>query len=313
MRPFFRLHFCVVVFGLLLPLSGALAQSEAPALDHVRVLVHDIAAAQGAFHALGFEMRRPEASVYQEGSAHNSAPLQDGTYLELIGVADRDKLLKSRPWIVDFLEHSQGAHSVGVIVTSAQAVADRLQSRKIDAPLFKLAASQPGAKPILLITPKLASLPEGTIFFVEYPWQRSSGTSRTQFVQPNTALGTIAVWILVKDLEAASKDGEILGFQPGRLLDFKALGARGREFQTGNGSLLLLEPTSPNKPAADFSRERGAGVMGVTLAVGELGKAKSMIEEKTHKELPPYDGVYGRSFLVPAEVANGVWIEMTQK
>jgi hypothetical protein len=56
---------------------NALGQSDTPALDHVRILVHDIAAAQNTFHALGFEIRRPEASVYQEGSAHNSAPLSD--------------------------------------------------------------------------------------------------------------------------------------------------------------------------------------------------------------------------------------------
>jgi hypothetical protein len=75
----------------------ALGQSDTPAIDHVRVLVRDIAAAQNTLHALGFEMDRPEPSVYQEGSAHTSAPLSDGTYLELIGIADREKLLKSEP------------------------------------------------------------------------------------------------------------------------------------------------------------------------------------------------------------------------
>lgn len=303
----------VVALALFLQCSSALGQSDAPTLDHVRVLVHDIAAAQNTLHKLGFEVRRPEASVYQEGSAHNSAFLSDGTYVELIGIADRDKLLKSRPWIVDFLQHYQGAHSAGVIVTSAKDVADRLQSLKIDAPLFTLLGSQPGAKPVLLITPKLASLPDGAIFFVEYPWQRTTATSAAQFAQPNTVHGTIAVWILVKDLEKASKDVETLGFHSGRLLDFKVLGARGRECQTGHGSILLLEPNSPGKPAADFSHERGEGVMGVTLAVGDLGNAKSLIEKNTRRELRSYDGIYGKSILVPAELANGVWIEMVQE
>jgi hypothetical protein len=60
--------------GILVLCSSAVGQSDTPAIDHVRVLVHDIAAAQNTLHALGFEMRRPEPSVYQEGSAHNSAP-----------------------------------------------------------------------------------------------------------------------------------------------------------------------------------------------------------------------------------------------
>jgi hypothetical protein len=127
-------RFCVAtawilgaIVGLAVLCSSALG-ADTPAIDHVRVLVHDIAAAQNTLHALGFEMRRPEPSVYQEGSAHNSAPFSDGTYLELIGIADREKLSKSRPWIGDFLQHYQGAHSVGLIVTSAKDVADRLQS-----------------------------------------------------------------------------------------------------------------------------------------------------------------------------------------
>jgi hypothetical protein len=299
-----------VVVGLPVLCNSALGQSDAPAIDHVRVLVHDIAAAQNTLHALGFEMRWPEPSVYQEGSAHNSAPFSDGTYLELIGIAEREKLLKSRPWIVDFLQLYQGAHSVGIIVTTAKDVADRLQSQGIDAPLFTLRGSNPEAKPFLLITPKLANIPDGAIFFLEYPWKRSSSA---QLSQPNTAQGTVAVWILVKDLEKAGKGMERIGFHSGRLLKFDVMGARGREFDIGDGRILLLESDSPGKSAADFSRERGEGVMGLTLRVGDLGKAKSLIEENTHRKLASYDGIYGKSFLVPAEIANGVWIEMAQK
>jgi hypothetical protein len=83
-------RFCVAaawiigsVVGLPVLCSSALGQSDTPAIDHVRVLVHDIAAAQNTLHALGFEMRRPEPSVYQEGSAQqasrnpsNDAPTQ---------------------------------------------------------------------------------------------------------------------------------------------------------------------------------------------------------------------------------------------
>ena len=98
-----------------------------------------------------------------------------------------------------------------------------------------------------------------------------------------------------------------------RLLKFDVLGARGREFDIGDGRILLLESDSPGKSAADFSRERGQGVIGLTLSVSDLRKAQSLLEENTHRKLPTYDGIYGKSFLVPAELANGVWIEMVQK
>lgn len=299
-----------VVLGLPVLASGAPGQSDSPALDHVRVLVHDIEAAQKTLRALGFEMLRPQPSVYQEGSAHNSAFFSDGTFLELIGIDDRQKLLNSRPWIVEFLEHYQGAHSVGIIVTSAKDVADRLQSQGIDASRFTLIGSHPEAGPILLITPKLANVADGAIFFVEYPWKRSSPA---QVSQPNTAEGTIAVWILVKDLERASKDVERIGFHSGRLLKFDVLGARGREFDIGDGRILLLESDSSAKPANNFASERLQGVIGLTLSISDIRKAQSLLEDNTHRKLPIYDGVYGKSFLVPAELASGVWIEMVQK
>ncbi len=176
----------VIALGLLSMSSSALGQSETGGIDHVRVLVRDIVAAQNQYRSvLGFDMSRAEPNIYQEGSAHNGAAFTDGTYLELIGIADREKLLKSRPWIVDFLQDHQGAHSVGIGVTSAKDVADRLQSRGIEAPVFNLTGYRPGAKPILLVTPKLVNLPNGAIFFVEYPVQKSA---QTAFVSSLTLL-----------------------------------------------------------------------------------------------------------------------------
>jgi 4-hydroxyphenylpyruvate dioxygenase-like putative hemolysin len=301
-----------IVIALIVPLlsSSAVGQSEMASIDHVRILVHDIAAAENQYRSvLGFDMTRTEPVLYPEGSLHNGAALTDGTYLELIGIADRDKLLKSRPWIVDFLKDRQGAHSVGMIVASAKDVADRLQSRGIEAPVFSLVSHHPGTKPILLVTPKLVNLPDGAIFFLEYPQQVSAQTT----VQPNTTQGILAVWIVVEDLEKASQESQTLGFHPGRLLEFKNLGARGRELETGRGKILLLEATSSGKPTANFFRQRGQGVMGFTLAVGDIAKAQSLIGEKTTRSFPTYDGSFGKSFLVPPEVTNGVWIEMVQK
>jgi catechol 2,3-dioxygenase-like lactoylglutathione lyase family enzyme len=300
----------LIVLGLPLLSSRAVGQSETAGIDHVRILVRDIAAAQKQYrNVLGLDMSQAEPVIYPEGTVHNGAELTDGTYLELIGIADRDKLLKSRPWIVDFLQDHQGAHSVGMIVTSAKDVADRLRSQGIEAPVFNLVSSHPGAKPILLVTPKLVNLPDGAIFFVEYPVQVQART----VVQPNTTQGTVAVWIVVKDLEKASQESEKLGFHLGRVLDFKGLGARARELDTGRGKILLLEVNSPGKPAATFLHERGQGVMGFTLAVGDIAKAQSLTGKNANREFPTYGGIYGKSFLIPPELTSGVWIEMVQK
>jgi catechol 2,3-dioxygenase-like lactoylglutathione lyase family enzyme len=299
----------LIALGLSLVCNRAIGQSGTSGIDHIRILVRDIAAAQSQYrNVLGFDLSRAAPITYPEGSVHNGAELSDGTYLELIGVGDKDKLLKSRPWIVDFLRSHEGAHSVGMITTSAKEVADRLRSRGIEAPISKLVSSHPGEKPILLVTPKLVNLPEGSIFFVNYPEQEPVRT----VVQPNTTQATLAVWIAVKDLEESSREVERLGFPPRRLLDCKSLGVRAREFETGLGKILLLEASSSG-PVANFLHERGQGVMGFTLAVSDLAKAQSVIEGRTSIQLQTYDGVYGKSFLVPSNLANGVWIEMVQK
>jgi catechol 2,3-dioxygenase-like lactoylglutathione lyase family enzyme len=80
--------------------TGAFGQSDAGTIDHVRVLVHDMGACQEVYRTtLGFELSHAEAVVYQEGSTHNTARLVDGTYVELVAIPDREKLLNARPFL----------------------------------------------------------------------------------------------------------------------------------------------------------------------------------------------------------------------
>jgi hypothetical protein len=274
---------------------SALGQSEVGIIDHIRVLVRDINASREVYRdVLGFGLPRPEPIVFQEGSAHDGARLADDTIVELIGVVDREKLAKVRPWIVEFLQHQQGAHSVGVLVSSAKDVSDRLHSRGIEAPVFNLVRGEPGDKPILLVTPKLPHLPEGSIFFVQYPPRNVNVQSLQPAVQSNTAEGIQAVWIVVKDLKKASGDVKALGFRPVRSLKSEILGAEGREFATGHGSIVLLRATRTG-PVTQFARERGEGVMGLTLTVGNLANARALIEKNTKHSLLTYRGFYGNS------------------
>jgi hypothetical protein len=308
-------NFFVTLFGLLSAAACAFGQSDAGTIDHVRVLVHDMEVCQDVYrNTLEFDLTRAEAVAYQEGSAHNSARLSDGTYLELIGIADREKLLSARPWIVNFLQDHQGAHSVGVWVPSAKRVSDRLQSSGIDAAIYDLVGSRPGDKPIRIVTPKLANLPDGAIFFLEYPQESlERRKSSPPAVNTNTSQGILGVWIVVTDLSKASNDAEALGFRPVRSLDSQVLGATGREFEVGRGKIVLLQRTAHDGTAARFTRDRGEGVMGISLEVGDLAKARALIQKNTKRTLAPYAGFYGNSFLVPAELSCGTWIEMVQR
>jgi len=54
------------------------------------------------------------------------------------------------------------------------------------------------------------------------------------------------------------------------------------------------------------------GIIGLSIEVADLGKARQLAESGTGRKLETYKGFYGTSFLLPPEVTHGVWIEMFQ-
>jgi catechol 2,3-dioxygenase-like lactoylglutathione lyase family enzyme len=291
------------------------AQSTTGSFDHIRILVHDISAARNSYRdQLGFSFPYTDPYVYAEGSAHDTSDLPDGTYLELVGITDRAKLEQVRPWIVRFLETQQGVHSIGLQVPSANSVAHRLQSRGITAPIFKLARANPQDPPVLLVTPKLPHLPEGAIFFLEYPPRKRGGdeSKAAPIRQTNTAERIVAVWIVVKDLARAADELEMLGFRRCRSLRSATLGAKVREFAADRGRIVLLGAAG-NGAVAQFANARGMGVMGFTLAAPDLERARALVERSSAQHFETYQGLYGTSFLIPGDSAEGAWIEMAQE
>ncbi len=96
----------------------------------------------------------------------------------------------------------------------------------------------------------------------------------------------------------------------GRRISLSQLGAKGREIETGEGLVLLLEASSAEGEVASFLARRGEGVMGVSIKVAELNTALNILEANLKQKLPPYEGAYGKSVLVPVEVTRGIWVEM---
>jgi hypothetical protein len=282
--------------------------------DHLRILVHDISESRMVYRdRLGFVFPDPTPILFAEGSAHDISDMADSTYLELIAISDRSKLERVRPWIVEFLSAHEGAHSLGLRVSSAQAVSARLQARGVTAPLFKLARSNPLDPPVWLVTPEMPHLPAGAIFFVEYPPKRANGEPPTAApAQRNTTEQLVSVWIVPLELSKAAEDLEALGLNSTRAVSSKALSAEGREFAIGSGRIVLLHATGEG-PVAQFQRSRGEGVMGFTLSAADLKQARAIVEQGVKHVLNPYEGLYGTSYLIPGSAASGAWIEITQK
>ena len=312
----------VLILGVSFIGSGGASPADAPSpqhptgsFDHIRILVRDIAGSRVTYRdSLGFSFPDPKPIIYAEGSAHDISDLPDGSYLELIGITDRNSLVQARPWIVKFLDTHEGAHSIGLRVDSAQSMSDRLRAAGVRAPVFKLARVHSDAPPVLLVTPQLPHLPDGAIFFLEYPPKKAGAEPAPATpVQTNGTMQIRAVWIVVKDLDKASEDMRLLGFPLIRSVASRVLGARGREFSTGRGDILLLRAIGTAGPAARFWRARGEGLMGFSLVTASLKRSRAIVENGIGHSLQVHRDLYGRSILIPPEKTSGAWIEIEEE
>ena len=121
-----------------------------------------------------------------------------------------------------------------------------------------------------------------------------------------------AVWMAVKDLGQATSAYESIGLPLGKEVEIARMGAKGREVIAGESSILLLERKDPKGVVAASLDVSGEGIVGISIEVGDLAAARALIEKQTNFKLPEYDGVFGRSFLVPAGLTHGVWLEFFQ-
>ena len=252
----------------------------------------------------------------------SNASFEDGSYLQLMGVDDLEKARLNRPAYLAFLEKHEGAKYLMLNVSSAESTARFLQARGLDVndPSSRTITA-PGAKEqappaAWAVTFNKPILPADSVGFVQFAAReerirQANASGRTHHA--NTAKRIAAVWIVVRDLKAATKAFGLAGLPAGEGRKFSALGATGREIAAGEGRIALLEPKGKTGKAASFLAERGEGIMGVSIEVASLETARALLEKNTKREFTTYSGPYGESILIPAELAHGMWIEMFQK
>jgi hypothetical protein len=118
----------------------------------------------------------------------------------------------------------------------------------------------------------------------------------------------------VKDLDQATKAYEAVGLMRGARKPLPVIGASAQEIRAGSGgTILLVSPTEPTGVTARFLSDRGESVMGVSIEVQSLAKTQSVLKTGLQHDLAEYSGPYGKSLLVPGELAAGAWIEFFEK
>jgi catechol 2,3-dioxygenase-like lactoylglutathione lyase family enzyme len=335
-----HVHVAVLLLLASLPLSAQTTSAPAPTLigqgrgvDHAGVLVRDMDQAQRDYEKLGFVVGK--GGHFPGGEFNSIVPFQNDSYIELLSVSDTTPTKRGMAaHIAEFLKTHEGAVFLGIDVSSAATAADYLTAHGFDAsPPIPGAVTKDGdsTPPLpqyynvhISDTPaagkKGITLP---IFLIQHVASEGMQKRRAegQMDHPNTAAAIHAVWFAVHSVQAQLGTLRDAGLNAGESRRMKFLGAHGREVKAGQGVMLLLEPSTEDGLLAKFLSNpvdpqekcncRGEeGIIGLSIEVGDLGKARRLVESGTGKKLESYEGFYGKSFLLPPEVTHGVWIEM---
>ena len=117
----------------------------------------------------------------------------------------------------------------------------------------------------------------------------------------------------MKDLGKSTKAYAAIGLLPGAKMGLPAIGARAQEIQVGDGSVLLVTPDAPGGSTDKFITDRGESMMGISVEVESLEQARAVLKDRLHRDVAVYSGPFGKSVLVPAELAAGAWFEFFEK
>lgn len=160
------------------------------------------------------------------------------------------------------------------------------------------------------------TLPGQRIYFVEYNEQllearreQKIGAVRARETHRNGALGLQSVWLAVKDLDEAERAYRGSGFETGRNYNFDQLAAIGREIRTGQRAILLIEPVSADSPVQRLLGSRDAAFVGYSIKADSLEKTRAVLSEREQPLAKDYDGLYGKSLMIPSSEAGGAWLE----
>jgi catechol 2,3-dioxygenase-like lactoylglutathione lyase family enzyme len=293
-------------------------------VDHVGVVVRDLAQAQHDYERLGFKVSK--GGHFPGGVSNSVVYFQNDSYLELLTANGSESAKQGdAAALAEFLRQHEGAMFLGINVSSAKRAADYLKAHNFDVvgpdPGSIMGQGQTTPPPAMWfdvgINDKPAAGKEGLtlpIFFVEYVSADRLEKRRAEgsMVQANTATGIHSVWFAVHNVQAQSRTLRTVGFKAGASREAKFIGGRGQELTAGQGVLVLLESSDNNNLLTRYLSDHDEGIIGLSIQVADVRKARRLAEAGTGGNLETYKGFYGTSLLLPPSVTHGVLIEMYQ-
>jgi catechol 2,3-dioxygenase-like lactoylglutathione lyase family enzyme len=304
--------------------AGAQGLGDGRGIDHVASLVR-LENFDGAVEVWSEQLGFATTPVLLSplGAKNSLIWFDDLTYLEVVAITELNPFTAE---FLAFLENHEGGKYYGTdVADAAQAIA------------FLTGAGYPNVGPIpagpltiestgelvglsplwssIILTSRVA--PDNSNFFLQY----DDAQVQQMFAEfpvlaprphPNTAERIDTLWMVVSDLDAAIEFYEGLGLEvrfKNKKIDY--LGGRGAEVRYHNNTLALLEPDGPGV-VADFAAERGEGILGVSLEVGDLETARTLINGNTGLDLQTFRSKGRERFLIPAGLTYGFLVEMVE-
>jgi len=315
-----------VLCGVLALGGPAVAQGlgDGRGIDHVAALVrleNFDAAAEVWTGQLGFSAT--PALLSPLGAKNRLIWFGDQSYLEIVAFTELNEF--TAPFLA-FLEDHEGAKFYGTeVVDAAQAMTfltgvGYANVGPFPAPPLTIESTgevvglSPLWRSIILLGPVA---PDNSNFLLDYD-EAQVQQMFTDFPvlapQPhaNTAQRIDTLWLVVADLDAA------IAFYEGLGLDVRFehkkihyLGARGAEVRYHGSTLALLQPDGPGL-VADFAADRGEGILGASIQVGDLDAARALVSGNTGLSLQIFRDSGRDRFLIPASLTHGFLVEMVE-
>ena len=316
-----------VICGVLALGGPAVAQGlgDGRGIDHVAALVrleNFDAAADVWTGQLGFSAT--PALLSPLGAKNRLIWFGDQSYLEIVAFTELNEF--TAPFLA-FLEDHEGSKFYGTeVVDAAQAMTFLAGAGYANVgPIPALPLTIEGTGEVVGLSPLWRSIillgpvaPDNSNFLLDYD-ETQVQQMFTDFPvlapQPhaNTAQRIDTLWLVVADLDAA------IAFYEGLGLDVQFehkkihyLGARGAEVRFHGSTLALLEPDGPGL-VADFVADRGEGILGASVQVGDLDAARALVSGNTGLSLQIFRDRGRDRFLIPASLTHGFLLEMVEE
>lgn len=236
-------------------------------IDHIAIVVHDLAAAGTAFEQAGFTVT-PGGS-HPTGTHNALIPFADGTYLELIAVEKPD-VAANHPWF-QRMAGKQGFVTFAVAADPLDYELERLASCDITAVNQRDGARlRPDGQQLHWKSSDLASDPAVFLpFLIQDVTDRSLRVPKGKETKHKNGIkGTAGATIVTADLTTASAVYGKMFSAPVAALDhgFEGIQESWRVF-AGQQWIDLVQPAEANSPLADHLTTYGAGIYQISLTV----------------------------------------------